>query len=1406
MLILILLPIIYLGLALEPCSVKQEQVKAYFSTSETFEWNLKDLFSGSYLNYTLSPKQSFFTIKKPLHQEYAPKLLIEGISKIVAIQARTEQSQNVWLNQFAFLEKNLNQLSIYYAEGLQGDFKPPYFNKKIVFSLNQDIQCLNLEYLNETQFLADCYNGGLNPIQNYFFIVDKSGSVKNITNTNFDVLNIITKRITRMITFVDSKKSQVKLLFRSTPAYATGSDLKKNSVIEIFNASTLKLIDSLNSFIIGTLLEVDDPFDYEFSLIDFELFADGKLYILTAFDGIIILQMDQWYEFSLVGKIELLNDAREFDVSHFISEDGSVQETIGVLFTNNRAEIYENRNFRSSYTLDFIPVYSTVLKISQELLIIQNKGKTYLINIQTHDLIHKEVLEGIQGLLINQYLQELIYVTQVDARRFTLSSGKLRFLSGELTASKSVLTVTAKDQFDNSCFSTVVYGIINSSDSKIYPLSDLELPDVHHDYPAMTAFQIPVSGPNIRYNQSSQTLSGANTVTLNIKQGGYINAESIYSKIPSAKASKFVKLISLDENDSRILIIFQEASTKDVLPYICSTDSYNNGQVNLQCINYKKFTTTIDLDNTNFQCYFQEEYLYILLIENKLTVVLYSISQLEIQQQQQFTYSTFLSATVKSIHVAANRLYVILSNQQLDIWNINNKQLNSITEATVRALGFQGSWNVLRIVGNPRYHPNLFFIINNDNVIIADFHKEPTIVKVLTYTDSTINVAIGKDSFFVVVHTNAKSQIIEYDISNYCNIFQMKELPTYKYKIQLTLALTINQDSGLLYIAASDPENEDLAVILAYRPRQPLRDSLVEVLAPKRSSIYIYDTQMAAAGYKHFIFYQNDGVNHNMGWMDRITSYQIVPTYQTNQWVNKFRLNITMWNLKNNPTVSLSQAIVLYQTKTQIKFFNPNQDLLIEKWKQTEVPINMTGTIVDYILQCQQCGQGKNIDIVQPLKLFNQESGDTLNVVDQYVLQGQKNEDTRVVLMSTDTDQIIRVFNKDNQFVKDIIISQSPNTRCQRILMNWIYILVTCVVDSQYQIATVTCASYFTCGDQIKFSPLQQGLSHIPQAHFNDNYLVFINTYPLNIKSNDTQLHYYTISFNNSTYVATFSFSKQISSVQLYNERFVKVMAQNIYSSTNYLYIMALTAEGRFRIYNNGLTLLGTYILSDIITQNGGEIISSQFVDFTLVQTPTYSGSGNYIATVDIVFTSQSLNYKFQLVYDWYNQIVKSFTYNYALSRYLDAQILPGIFIDRQLFQAAIPYRYNDKVVILTYQLPDNTVSDKRMVYSYGGVSEYHDFRNPNQVAFSIYNEMFLVGLTKNYLEQDFTLKYYDVDLRYSLQIDDQNGKLYEQQVALELSNDLCSDSQIYNIKIVSNQFQDQQANLNGTETNQRIE
>ncbi|CAK81141.1 unnamed protein product (macronuclear) [Paramecium tetraurelia] len=538
MLILVLLPIIYLGYTQEQCQVKNQQISFFFSTQETFEWNLKDLFTGSYLNYTLTSKQPFFTLKKPIHQEYTPKTLIEGISKIAAIQARTEQNQRVWLNQFAFIEKSVNSLSIFYAQGTQGDYKPPNFNYKIVFSQNQDIQCLNLEYLNETSFLADCYNAIKNPILNYFYIIEKSGAVRNISNQNYDVQNIITKRITKVIPFVDSKKNNIKLLFRSTPAYATGSDLKTNSQIEIYNISTLFLVNQLTARDIGTLLKVDDPFKYKFSLIDFDIFSDGKLYILTAFDGIIILQIDQALGFTLIDRIQLYNDVREFDVGHFLSEDGSLVETIGVLF-QSKAEVYENRIFKNSYSLDFASQYTTLLKISQELLIIQNKGKTYLINTQTKDLIHKEVLEGIQGILINQYMEELIYVTQIDARRFALSSGKLRFKSGDLTAARDVTTITAFDELGYQCQVQLNYRVINQYDSVLYAVQELDISNVFVDYPFWTPFQMPVSGPNVQVNSSNHKLSNTINQVRRLNQCGInIFLNSI---------SKIIKICQIDQ-------------------------------------------------------------------------------------------------------------------------------------------------------------------------------------------------------------------------------------------------------------------------------------------------------------------------------------------------------------------------------------------------------------------------------------------------------------------------------------------------------------------------------------------------------------------------------------------------------------------------------------------------------------------------------------------------------------------------------------------------------------------------------------------------------------------------------------------------------------------------------------------
>ena len=43
------------------------------------------------------------------------------------------------------------------------------------------------------------------------------------------------------------------------------------------------------------------------------------------------------------------------------------------------------------------------------------------------------------------------------------------------------------------------------------------------------------------------------------------------------------------------------------------------------------------------------------------------------------------------------------------------------------------------------------FIANDDNVIVADYHAELTVIKVITLSKGSIDVAVGLESFFIIL-------------------------------------------------------------------------------------------------------------------------------------------------------------------------------------------------------------------------------------------------------------------------------------------------------------------------------------------------------------------------------------------------------------------------------------------------------------------------------------------------------------------------------------------------------------------------------------------------------------------------------------------------------------------------------
>lgn len=48
----------------------------------------------------------------------------------------------------------------------------------------------------------------------------------------------------------------------------------------------------------------------------------------------------------------------------------------------------------------------------------------------------------------------------------------------------------------------------------------------------------------------------------------------------------------------------------------------------------------------------------------------------------------------------------------------------------------------------------MFFIANEDNVIVADYHAELTLIKTITLSKGTIDIAVGLESFFIVVKSS----------------------------------------------------------------------------------------------------------------------------------------------------------------------------------------------------------------------------------------------------------------------------------------------------------------------------------------------------------------------------------------------------------------------------------------------------------------------------------------------------------------------------------------------------------------------------------------------------------------------------------------------------------------------------
>jgi hypothetical protein len=83
-------------------------------------------------------------------------------------------------------------------------------------------------------------------------------------------------------------------------------------------------------------------------------------------------------------------------------------------------------------------------------------------------------------------------------------------------------------------------------------------------------------------------------------------------------------------------------------------------------------------------------------------------------------------------------------------------------------------------------HPNLIFIVHQDNIILVDFHHHFTFIYQFAFKSGLeVEIAIGEYTFFIAYgsQTATDSKIDEYDFSRINNIFKTKTVQLYWYQI-----------------------------------------------------------------------------------------------------------------------------------------------------------------------------------------------------------------------------------------------------------------------------------------------------------------------------------------------------------------------------------------------------------------------------------------------------------------------------------------------------------------------------------------------------------------------------------------------------------------------------------------------
>ncbi|CAD8123491.1 unnamed protein product [Paramecium sonneborni] len=787
----------------DECLTKITDLKIYPSEGEVLQWPLtQNFFDGVSLKYSVDKND--FSIVQSLTQVGNAINHKKNGTQIISGKALLTQNR-AWSNQFAFLNRDNNKYSIFFTNTPSINTAPSFSQVIDIQKTDTNLYCLDFVQLSSTLFVVDCQI-----LNNKFFLLIKDNSEVTTGTAPENTL------FYRALGTYQIQNDQ--FVIRVSFSITNDGQLANNSFVELFQFTENGLISkstldkSKLSNIFGKQID-------QLNIVDFKIGQNGQIYLLDAKLGIFVVTFDNDWRFSKHVASKL---GQTFAFDRTVLSNN--QEMFVLKGYNFYGVLNSEGDIKKIQDLSFASVtYPQYIKLSHNYVFLHNQENLYIYH---SDEKHSSIIDIVNFAntagIINPNSQDLVRVSLTSSSAWTFSLGQLQF-NGKAKSSTDFqsLTITAKSQHNQECYSRLYYKVLASNSETIFKKVETEkpFPNVLDENDEQIKLGSLVSGPHLIYEIVQPKLP----LALYSKQFLSMSAEpdlDVDAKIAHQRTiqvtnwpkKSLYQTSLIGKNQETLYQVFQQEDKKIVIQS-CQLSEH----VKYECKDFGNVKVQEQLSDQLFSIWQSDDNIvHFITIDTPYIIKFFEI------QKDQTTQTGLIKLNeneeeddfkLVAFQNQGDILFVIQANGNLSSYSATKFTLiNQITGEDL--LGFQGDWKPIKLYGNRVLRKNVIFVQNENNIVVINYSNEFIYGSQMEYTkDNQIYIAQSTNSFFLVNN----QELIEYNYESIKNVFKQKTVQLHGYQIANPLGVSSHLQSGILIVRT---QKNDEVFLNIFKPDQ----------------------------------------------------------------------------------------------------------------------------------------------------------------------------------------------------------------------------------------------------------------------------------------------------------------------------------------------------------------------------------------------------------------------------------------------------------------------------------------------------------------------------------------------------------------------------------------------------------